>query len=201
VAIDFPLPTQLIQQDWDRVIGGEDGQLPGRGFLIAYHSSAAAVGRLAEDLLCQVVIERLLAAYWPQGRVVAVQHAMRSGALVVPSSGERCDDLVIIDRSGLILVESKCTIGGWSYLRRIGRKAVRQLTRSTRADPRVTAVVLLASSLKDHRVGVGSQSRAALLTGPPTSTPPVDQRDQQQDSSTDSPDQQRHQQDQAWWCW
>jgi hypothetical protein len=163
VAIDFPALTQLIQQDWDRVMGGEDGQLPGRGFLIAYQRSAAAAGRLAEDLLCQVVLERLLAAYWPEGRVVAVQHAMRSGALVVPSSGERCDDLVIVDRSGLILVESKCTIGGWSHLRRMGRKAVRQLTRSARADPRVTAVVLLASSLKDHRVGVWSQTRAALL--------------------------------------
>jgi hypothetical protein len=34
VAIDFPLLTQLIQQDWDRVMGGEDGQLPGKGFLI-----------------------------------------------------------------------------------------------------------------------------------------------------------------------
>jgi hypothetical protein len=55
VAIDFPLLTQLIQQDWDRVMGGEDGQLPGKGFLIAYNSSAAAVGRLAEDLLCQIV--------------------------------------------------------------------------------------------------------------------------------------------------
>jgi hypothetical protein len=42
VAIDFPLLTQLIQADWDRVMGGEDGQLPGKGFLIAYHSSAAA---------------------------------------------------------------------------------------------------------------------------------------------------------------
>jgi hypothetical protein len=31
VAIDFPLLTQLIQQDWDRVMGGEDGQLPGKG--------------------------------------------------------------------------------------------------------------------------------------------------------------------------
>ena len=69
MAIDFPLLTQLIQQDWDRVMGGEDGQLPGKGFLIAYHSSAAAVGRLAEDLLCQVVLERLVATYWPQGRV------------------------------------------------------------------------------------------------------------------------------------
>ena len=101
VAIDFPLLTQLIQQDWDRVMGGEDGQLPGKGFLIAYHSSAAAVGRLAEDLLCQVVLERLLAAYWPEGRVVVVQDAVRSGELVAPSSGERCDDLVIVDRSGV----------------------------------------------------------------------------------------------------
>ena len=45
VAIDFPLLTQLIQRDWDRVMGGEDGRLPGKGFLIAYHSSAAAVDR------------------------------------------------------------------------------------------------------------------------------------------------------------
>ena len=113
VAIDFPLLTQLIQEDWDRVIGGEDGRLPGRGFLIAYQSSAAAVGRLAEDLLCQVVLGRLLAAYWPEGRVLAVQDAVHSGQLVAPPSGERCDDLVIVDRSGLILVESKGTIGGW----------------------------------------------------------------------------------------
>ena len=197
VAIDFPLLTQLIQKDWDRVMGGEDGQLPGRGFLIAYHSSAAAVGRLAEDLLCQVVLERLLAAYWPQGRVVAVEDAVRSGELVTPSSGERSDDLLIVDPSRLILVESKCTIGNWSYLRRMGRKAVRQLTRSASADPRVAAVVLLASSLKDHRVGVWFQSRVALLAGPSTGTSHADQRDQQQSTSY----QQRHQQDQAWWGW
>ena len=171
VAIDLPLLTQLIQQDWDRVMGGEDGQLPGKGFLIAYHSSAAAVGRLAEDLLCQVILERLLAAYWPQGRVVVVQDAVRSGELVAPSSGERCDDLVIVDRSGVILVESKCTVGGWSYLRRMEGKAVRQLTRSARADPLVTAGVLLGSSLKDHRVRVWCQSRGELLAGPSTGRP------------------------------
>jgi hypothetical protein len=171
VAIDFPLLTQLIQQDWDRVMGGEDGRLPGKGFLIAYHSGAAAVGRLAEDLLCQVVLERLLAAYWPQGRVVGVQDAVGSGALVAPSSGERCDDLVIVDRSGLMLVESKCTVGSWSSLRRMERKAVRQLTRSARADPRVTTGVVLASSLKDHRVGVWCQSRGELLAGPSTGRP------------------------------
>ncbi|HZD74146.1 MAG TPA: hypothetical protein VE776_09735, partial [Actinomycetota bacterium] len=49
-----------------------------------------------------------------QGRVVAVGDAVRSGALVAPSSGERCDDLLIVDPGGLILVESKCTTGGWS---------------------------------------------------------------------------------------
>jgi hypothetical protein len=113
VAIDFPLLTQLIQRDWDRVMGGDDGRLPGKGFLI----SAAAVGRLAEDRLCQVVLERLLVAYWPQGRVVGVQDAVRSGELVAPSSGERCDDLVIVNRGGLMLVESKCTVGSWSYSR------------------------------------------------------------------------------------
>jgi hypothetical protein len=116
-------------------MGGEDGQLPGKGFLIAYHSSADAVGRLAEDLLCQVVLERLLTAYWPEGRVGVVQDAVRSGELIAPSSGERCDDLVIVDRIGLMLVESKCTVGGWSYLRRMERKAVRQLTRSGRTTP------------------------------------------------------------------
>jgi hypothetical protein len=170
VAIDFPLLTQLIQQDWDRIMGGEDGQLPGKGFLIAYHGSAAAVGRLAEDLLCQVVLTRLMAAYWPKGRVVVVPDAVRSGELVAPSSGERCDDLVIVDGSGLILVESKCTVGGWSYLRRMERKAIRQLTRSSRADPRVTTGIVLASSLKDHRVGVWSHSRGGLLAGPSTPT-------------------------------
>jgi hypothetical protein len=69
-------------------MGGEDGQLPGRGFLIAYQSSSAAVGRLAEDLLCQVVLGRLLAAYWPEGRVVAVQGAVREGLDAAVLGGE-----------------------------------------------------------------------------------------------------------------
>jgi hypothetical protein len=78
---------------------------------------------------------------------------------------------VIVDRSGLMLVESKCTVGSWSYLHRMERKAVRQLIRSARADPRVTTGVLLASSLKDHRVAVWCQSRGALLAGPSTGRP------------------------------
>jgi hypothetical protein len=134
VAIDFPLLTQLIQQDWDRVMGGEDGRLPGKGFLVAYHSSAAAVGRLAEDLLCQVVLERLLAAYWPEGRVVVVQDAVRSGELVAPSSGERCDDLVIVDRSGLILVECASSSSGAETGREVDGVAERKLTAASRCE-------------------------------------------------------------------
>jgi hypothetical protein len=37
----------------------------------------------------------------------------------------------------------------------MARKAVRPLTRSARADPRIRTGVVLASSLQDHRVGVG----------------------------------------------
>jgi hypothetical protein len=77
VAIDFPLLTQLIQHDLGASWAARTAGCRARGFLIAYHSSAAAVGRLAEDLLCQVVLERLLAALWPQGRVVVVQDAVR----------------------------------------------------------------------------------------------------------------------------
>jgi hypothetical protein len=104
---------------------------------------------------------------------------------------------VIVDRGGLILVESKCTIGGWSYLRRMVRKAVRQLTRSVRADPRVTAAVVLASSLKAHRVGVWSQGRGALLAGPSANSANADRMHRQLGIG----DQQRHQQERAWWCW
>ncbi len=63
-AVDEPEPGMLYSDrlgPWVR-LGRQDGQLPGRGFLIAYHSSAAAVGRLAEDLLCQVVL-LLLASF------------------------------------------------------------------------------------------------------------------------------------------
>jgi hypothetical protein len=63
---------------------------------------------------------------------------------------------------------SQPSVGGWSSLRRMERKAVRQLTRSARADPRVTAGVVLASSLQDHRVGVWCQGRGGLLAGPST---------------------------------
>jgi hypothetical protein len=83
-------------------------------------------------------------------------------------SRRRCDDLVIVDRSGLVLVESKCTLGSWSYLRRMERKAVRRLSRSARADPRVTTGVVLASSLKEHRVGVAVSAQGALLAGSST---------------------------------
>jgi hypothetical protein len=109
--------------------------------------------------------------------VVAVQDAVGSGELVAPSSGERCDDLVIVDPSGVVLVESKCTVGGWSYLRRMERKAVRQLTRSARADLRVRTGVVLASSLQDRRVGVWRQSREELLAGPSTGRPYADHTD------------------------
>jgi hypothetical protein len=46
------------------------------------------------------------------------------------------------------------------------RKAVRLLTRSARADPRVTAGVVLASSLQEHRVGVWWQGKGRVAGWP-----------------------------------
>jgi hypothetical protein len=100
--------------------------------------------------------------------VVVVEDAVGSGELVAPSSRGALRRLVIVDRSGLVLVESKCTLGSWSYLRRMERKAVRRLSRSARADPRVTTGVVLASSLKEHRVGVAVSAQGALLAGSST---------------------------------
>jgi hypothetical protein len=114
VVIDFPLLPSSSKPTGTAWWAARTASLLGKGFLAAYQSSAAAVGRLAEDLLCQVVLERLLAACWPEGRVVAVQDALRSGELVARLSDERCDGLVLVDRGGLILGESKRTIGAWS---------------------------------------------------------------------------------------
>jgi hypothetical protein len=82
VAIDFPLLTQLIQQDWDRVMGGEDGQLPGKGFLIAYHSSAAAVGHLPAGELAEGS---------SRGRVVSAQGRVAGWPIHRPALGGGAD--------------------------------------------------------------------------------------------------------------
>jgi hypothetical protein len=82
VAIDLPLLTQLIQQDWDRVMGGEDGQLPGKGFLIAYHSSAAAVGRLPAGELAEGS---------SRGRVVSAQGRVAGWPIHRPALGGGAD--------------------------------------------------------------------------------------------------------------
>jgi len=50
-------------------------------------------------------------------------------------------------------------------------KVVRLLTRSARADPRVTAGVVLASSPQDHRVGVWWQGREGCWLAHPPAGP------------------------------
>jgi hypothetical protein len=56
VAITPRLLTAFIQRDLDRVFSG---QRPGKGFLIAYQGSAAAVGRMVEELIAKMLMRRI----------------------------------------------------------------------------------------------------------------------------------------------
>lgn len=154
VEVTFPHLTDLIQDDWDRVVeGAADGLLPGRGFLIAYEGTGAAVGRLAEDLLDLLVLGRLLPDVWPGCAVLAMEDAVETGLCQMPKAGIRSDDLVVCGDGQLVFVESKCTLGTWSHLRRMGRRALLQLAASRAINPGAGAAIL-ASSLRDKRVGL-----------------------------------------------
>ena len=163
VKVTFPMLTKLIQSDWDRLTGSNEDSLPARGFLLNYQSSGVAVGRMAEDLLCILALELVIAECWPSARAMAVDDAVDSLGLVMPVAGVRCDDLVVADGVNLTLVESKCTMGRWGHLRRMGAKAVRQLVATAQLNPGVQAGLLIASSLADHQLGLWWASRNLLL--------------------------------------
>ncbi len=166
IEVTFPLLTDLIQQDWDRVVeGSEQGILPGRGFLIAYEGAGAAIGRLAEDLLCDVVLERVMPAVCPGGTALTAADAAAEGNFTLPTPGPRSDDLVIVGDDRLTIVESKCTIGTWGRLRPMGRRAITQLAASAGVNPGAAAL-LVASSLRDKRVGVWHLARGAAFNEP-----------------------------------
>jgi hypothetical protein len=165
VDITFPMLTLLIQDDWDRVMGALPPALPSRGFLIAYGGGAAATGRLAEDLICQALLASSLGDVLGGVAVDAATAASQHG-LITPATGVRSDDLVVITDDGLVLLESKCTVGRWSYLRRMGSKGVEQLRASAESEERVQRAGIVATSLSQKRIGLWLLPRYELL-GPP----------------------------------
>lgn len=182
VEVTYPLLTDLIQQDWDRVVEGSDqGVLPGRGFLIAYEGAGAAIGRLAEDLLCDVVLERAVPVVCPGGTVLTAEDAAADGLCALPTTGPRSDDLVIYGDDQLTIVESKCTIGTWGRLRPMVRKAITAGYRSTFHGPppelvgyrtRAEEIAGLVEAVKGWiddgldpgDIGIAARTNAALST-------------------------------------
>lgn len=154
------LLTKYIQDNWSEVMG--EGEWA--GFLLAYQSAPKAVGRLAEDVLCQELVAMLLPGHGTGAGLIPVAEACRSGHLVQPGRGYRTDDLFVLTGGGRgWLVESKASFAGTSYLRRSLPKALAQLHATARANPMISDVLLALSAVRQKRITVAHLPVARLL--------------------------------------
>lgn len=143
--------TEFIQADWDRVMGDK----PDEGFLLAYLSSQKAVGRLAEQLICEELFRGDVLPQDAVQAVMSVKEAIQQGLLAAVREGVRCDDLLVKGASGLrYLTEVKASFVGRSYLLRCLPKAVAQLQRSIAANPELHGVLLVLASIRQKTIAM-----------------------------------------------
>jgi hypothetical protein len=152
LVIDGSLVTRYIQEDWNRVMGEE----PDVGFLPAYWSTPKAVGRLAEDVVCRQLLEdETLIAGDRVRRLYMVREAVADGLIQMPRKGVRSDDLLLETEGGhWYLVESKASLTGRRYLRRSVPKAWRQTLQMLAANPGISHVLYIWTSLREKFVVV-----------------------------------------------
>jgi hypothetical protein len=157
--------TSYIQDNWNEVMGqGESA-----GFLVAYQSSPKAVGRLAEDVLCRLLMEVLLPRQGGGAKMASVAEACRSGQLVRPVSGHRSDDLLVLTARGRgWLIESKASFPGSSYLLRCLPKALTQLRATAQLNPVITDVLVVLSAIRQKRITAVHFPVGRLLGSHPT---------------------------------
>jgi hypothetical protein len=162
LVIDSQLITRYIQDDWNRVMGEQ----PDIGFLAAYWSTPKAVGRLAEDIVCQQLLEgeRLIAGDRVRN-LHTVREAVAQGLMQLPRKGTRSDDLLLETTDGhRYLVESKASLSGQSYLRRSVPKAWRQTCRVLAINPEISHVLYVWTSLREKFIVVLALDREQTQT-------------------------------------
>ncbi|MBX3118391.1 MAG: hypothetical protein KF784_04945 [Fimbriimonadaceae bacterium] len=147
--------TAYIQADWERVFGPE----PTKGFVMAYRSGTYAAGRIAEEILVRKFFETstLFGEH-----VQNVQPAMDvpSDLFQRVSAGVRSDDAVLITTEHeIVLVESKASFSGFSYLSRSVPKAIAQLSASLQVNFNALGGVVLLTNLQNRHCVVGTFPR------------------------------------------
>jgi len=152
--------TQFIQSNWDAVMDGEAWD----GFLLAYQSPHKAVGRLVEDLICTLLVEKLAHVTGIALSQKKVIDAARTGHFVLPAEGSRSDDVLLVREDGsLVLVECKASFTGVTYLTRCLPKAFTQLQYTLQANPAVQQILLLLVSIRKKQIVLLHHERNELL--------------------------------------
>ncbi len=153
--------TRYIQDDWNQVFSAR----PRRGFLLAYSGSAAAAGRLVEEL---IAVELLKHLRWHGDRaqsVVPVAHGVAAGWIQRPARGVRSDDLLVRTQHGhLWVVEVKGSHRGTRYLPRSRTKARRQLAATLAMNPSITAGIHIQVSMHTKHIELRGASRRSWLS-------------------------------------
>ena len=161
VAITPRILTAFIPRDLDRVFSG---QPPGKGFLIDYRGSGAAVGRMVEELIATMLMRRIKWRGEKATSVRSVLEAQELGWIIRPRYGVRSDDLVARTKGGhLWLAEVKGSLRGSDYLVTSRPKAVAQMISTLRANRHVRAGYLIGVVMPEKIVRIEGKTREHWL--------------------------------------
>lgn len=160
VHVSAKIMTEFIQFEWDRMWAGT----PSQGFLFAYKGSAAAAGRLAEEVILREAFREVSLLGSAVERVLTCADAIEAGMLNGVLRGVRSDDLVLIlsdERIGIL--ESKSRYTKSRYLSRSKRKAVAQLGASLAVNPQVEFVAVALVDLERREIEIAVSERMMFL--------------------------------------
>ncbi len=154
--------TRFIQENWSEVMGPKLSD----GFLLAYRSPHKAVGRLAEDVICDQVTEILRRSGNGINQRFTAADAVRKGLLIQHARGRRSDDLLLAMGNGSgCLVESKASFSGTEYLRRSLPKAFAQLRATAALNRNLESVLLVLTGIRQKEIVVARLALHDLAAG------------------------------------
>lgn len=160
VHVTAKIMTEFVQHEWDRMWVGT----PSQGFLLAYQGSAAAAGRLAEEVILRETFQGVSMLGAKVERVMSYADAIDAGTLQRVIQGVRSDDLVLVfsdKRIGILEAKSRYTKS--RYLSRSRRKAVAQLHASLAVNPTVEVVAVALVDLERREIEIAAASRDDFL--------------------------------------
>lgn len=132
----------------------------GGAAFFAYGTSTATIRALTENLIVTRPITSGVHPY--SGSVDAVDAgALRDSALMLPPTGQRADDVAVVDERGdvVAIVESKASMRGFDYPLRASAKAATQLARTLRVNPGLPGATLVLIDLCGHNILVRWRDR------------------------------------------